>query len=111
MEYEPLRPVPIADAEDRFASGDPDVVAETLISAALHVFDDAWVERQVVRFAGHSDPGVRRAAALALGHLARIHGGVGDTAVAAVEALTDDAALSGAAQDALEDVGTFTRRQ
>lgn len=46
---------------------------------------------------------------LALGHLVRIHGRVGDAAVAAVGTLADDAALSGAAQDALEDVEIFTR--
>lgn len=109
MKYEPLEPVSVAEAEGRFASGDPHAIAEALISAALHASDNAWVERRTVQFADHDDPGIRRAAALALGHLARIHGCVGDGAVAAVEALAGDAALSGAAQDALEDVEIFTR--
>ncbi|MFD7499701.1 hypothetical protein [Streptomyces sp. NPDC059850] len=109
MKYEPLGSVSVAEVEDRFTSGDPHVITETLISAALHVSDNVRVEQWVVQFADHSDPGIRRAAALAVGHLVRIHGRVGDAAVAAVEALADDAALSGAAQDALEDVEIFTR--
>ncbi|WP_159073613.1 hypothetical protein [Streptomyces sp. RTd22] len=109
MKYEPLGSFSVAEAEGRFTSGHPHAIAETLISAALHASDSAWVEKRIVQFADHGDLGIRRAAALALGHLARNHGCVGDAAVAAVEALTDDAALSGAAQDALEDVEIFTR--
>ena len=108
MKYEPLEPVSVVEAEGRFASSDPHVVADTLISAALHVPDGARVEKWVVQFAGHSDPGVRRAAALALGQLVRIHGRVGDAAVAAVGTLADDPALSGVVRDALEDVEIFT---
>lgn len=111
MRYQPLEPVSKDEAESRFASGDAQLTAETLISIALNYPDNAWVEKYISRFAAHQHPDVRRAAALSLGHLARIHGYVGDSALTAVQALIDDEDMSGAVDDALEDVKMFTQRK
>lgn len=109
MRYQPLEPVSASEAEEKFTSGDSQTIAESLISTALHLPDRAWVETWLVRLSGHGDPNVRRAASLSLGHLARLHGEVGTAALAAVQGLLGDAELSGAAQDALDDVEIFTR--
>ncbi|WP_328537931.1 HEAT repeat domain-containing protein [Streptomyces sp. NBC_00344] len=82
---------------------------QALVAAALYVPDRVWVEQWLVHFAVHPDPDVRRAAALALGHLARLHKEVSPQAISAVRKLLEDRQLAGAATDALEDVEIFTR--
>ncbi|MEO3752365.1 hypothetical protein [Streptomyces sp. B6B3] len=108
MRYQHPRRITPAEAEDAFRSQDSTRIAETLISSAFHCSEREWVEGWLIRFSGHPEVRVRRAAALALGHLARLHGQVSPEAVAAVSALLDDAELSGAPANALDDVRMFT---
>ncbi|MEV0787621.1 hypothetical protein AB0I52_32670 [Streptomyces sp. NPDC050423] len=92
-----------------FESNRPRLISDSLISAALYVQDREWVEKWLIHFTRHSDSDVRRAAALALGHLARLHRCVSPQAVDSVRRLLPDGSLSGAAADALEDVEIFAR--
>jgi hypothetical protein len=109
MRYEPVGPISAAEAVERFSSNNPRVVSEALISTALHLPDSSWVETWIIRLSTHEEPDVRRATALSLGHLARLHKHVGTAALEAVKALADDPAITGTVQDALEDVEIFTR--
>lgn len=109
MQYETPRSMTGEEAAQAFQAGQPYDISEALVSAALHVPDRLWVEQWLVHFAGHPVPGVRRAAALALGHLARLHKEVSPEAISAVGNLLDDGQLAGAATDALEDVEIFTK--
>ncbi|MFJ6464011.1 hypothetical protein ACIQM0_23775 [Streptomyces sp. NPDC091387] len=109
MQYEEPRRLSMDDAAEIFENGNPYDIAESLISASLYLPDRGWVEQWVIHFTSHSSPDVRRASALALGHLARLHGAVSPQAVAAVSSLRADVGLHGAANDALEDVEIFTR--
>ncbi len=89
---------------------DAQAVAAALISAALSVDDDAWLEGRLSAALRHDSPLVRAAAARACGHLARVHGGGGERAGrlrALLEPLLQDPAVRGAARDALDDVETF----
>ncbi|NDZ79099.1 hypothetical protein G3I19_11340 [Streptomyces sp. SID10853] len=109
MQYQAPRSITAEEAAQTFQAGQPYEISEALVAAALHVADRVWVEQWLVHFAGHPDPDVRRAAALALGHLARLHKKVSPQAISAVRNLLEDRQLGGAATDALEDVEIFTR--
>ncbi|WP_406069493.1 hypothetical protein OG372_17365 [Streptomyces sp. NBC_01020] len=109
MQYEAPRRITAEEAGQAFQTGQPYEISEALIAAALHVPDRIWVEQWLVHFAGHPIPDVRRAAALALGHLARLHKQVSPQAISAIRNLLDDGELVGAATDALEDVEIFTK--
>ncbi|MET7760861.1 hypothetical protein ABZS71_02025 [Streptomyces sp. NPDC005393] len=109
MQYERPRQVTAEEAAATFHSGQPREIAETLIAASLSLQDREWVEQWLIHFSAHPASDVRRAAALSLGHLARLHRQVSPQAVEAVGQLRDDQSLSGAAADALEDVEIFTR--
>lgn len=108
MEYRPPFPVTQTKAEASFRSGDASEICETLISAALTIPEREWVEPYVIRFLRDDTVDVKRAAAVALGHLARLHGMVGAEAIALVRELLGDGDLSGTAEDALSDVAIFT---
>ncbi|ASQ97098.1 hypothetical protein [Streptomyces sp. 11-1-2] len=109
MEYQKPEQVTAEKAAEIFGSGQPREISETLIAASLNLQDREWVERWLIHFTSHPDSDVRRAAALALGHLARLHRQVSPDAVEAVGRLRGDESLAGAAADALEDVEIFTR--
>lgn len=107
MQYQQPRRYSAAEAEEVFRAEDPHSIAEALISGSLQLPDREWTERWLIHFSTHPHADVRRAAALALGHLARLHGEVSPQAVAVITRLIEDPELSGAAADAIDDVKVF----
>ena len=107
MQYQQPRRYSAAEAEEVFRAGDAHGIAEALISVSLQLPDREWTERWLIHFSTHPHADVRRAAALALGHLARLHGEVSPQAVSVITRLLDDPELSGAAADAIDDVKMF----
>jgi HEAT repeat len=82
---------------------------EAIIAIALRDPDRAWVEEQVAELMRDPDGSVRSVAALAVGHLARIHGAVDDQLL--IPILTDllnDPDARGNAEVALDDISTYT---
>ncbi|MCR8574619.1 hypothetical protein [Streptomyces sp. Isolate_219] len=110
MEYKSPVPLPKEESERVFAEGEPPAISETLIAAALNGEDREWVERWIVLLSQHPDVGVRKTTAVALGHLARLHGSVSSPAITAIQALLKDERTAGAAGDGLDDVNMFCRR-
>lgn len=86
-------------------------VSSALISAALNDPDRAWVEALIVQFIANDDPWIRGVAALAAGHVARIHGDLDVRIAPLVEALLVHPETSGKARDALDDIKMFSRRR
>lgn len=110
MRYEPIGPVTPAEAERATTAADPAELARVILALALHAdFHRAAAFGE--RFAGHPDPGVRGAAMLGFGHLARRFGTVAPRVIALIEAgLTDpDPWVRGQAEAAADDVEYFTR--
>jgi hypothetical protein len=107
MEYRSPKPRAKADAERIFTDGDPEEASEAIIAAALHYEDREWVESWIIRLSQHEDPATRSAAAVSLGHLARLHGEVSDAAVDAVRSLLSEELTAGSAGDGLDDVAMF----
>ena len=96
-----------AQTEADVASGDRERVVTALIGAALEGEDRAWVEGLCLRSVKAEDRWVRKAAATAAGHLARIHGALDPGLLAALAALVDDPEVGGDVQDSLDDISTF----
>ena len=69
MQYQQPRRYSAAEAEEVFRAGDAHGIAEALISVSLQLPDREWTERWLIHFSTHPHADVRRAAALALGHL------------------------------------------
>ena len=107
MMYDEPQPLTKAELITALESGDSDKISRALTSAALHHPDRAYVETLVVQFIGHSDPWVRGVAALAAGHVARVHRQLSREIVPLIEGLLSDTRTSGKAQDALDDIGIF----
>ena len=103
--YEPLAYVDRQTTERYLASRDEQLVARALLAASLQDVDAAWVFDRCLGMVEDPRLGVRRAVALAIGHLA-IPGDFVDAAPAreALERLAADPLVRPAASDALDDV-------
>lgn len=107
VHYESPGSLTPADAEEIFRHGQPEEVSRALIASALSGENRRWLEQWLIRLSRHPDPGVRSSSAVALGHLARLHGQVSREAMDAIAALRGDRHTVGAAENALEDIGIF----
>lgn len=108
MKYDEPKSRTKAELAADLGSGNAANIATALTSAALHDPDRAYVESLIVRFIQHDDPWVRGVSAIAAGHVARIHRQLSAEIVPLIEALLTDERTSGKAQDALDDIRTFT---
>ena len=110
MEHESLGPIALEEAEEALASGDAEAISMALLRLALNYADWRVVQEKCLAFTTHQDVWVRRNAATALGHLARLHRQV-DTAVVipALEALRSDPDVASWAEAALDDLAVFLR--
>jgi hypothetical protein len=85
-------------------------VSKALIAAALHDPDRIFVETYIEKLLRNDDPWIRGVAAIAAGHVARIHRELNiDRIVPLIRDLLNDPRTSGNAQDALDDIGIFLR--
>lgn len=100
-----------ADLEVDLESRNRERISTALISAALNDPDRQWVETLIVRFIANDDAWVRGVAALAAGHIARLHGDIDARIAPLVEKLLEDPETSGKARDALDDIETFLGRR
>jgi hypothetical protein len=111
MKYEQPRARTKTELDADLNSDDRDVIVTALISAALHESDRRFVESKIVTFLQHQDPWVRGAAAIAAGHVVRIHRMLApDQIIPLLHALLEDPLTSGKAQDALGDIKMFLGR-
>jgi hypothetical protein len=108
MKYDQPRLRTRAELDTDLNSGDAATIATALTSAALHESDRAYVEGLIVKFLQHQEPWVRGVAALAAGHVARIHHALSrEEIVPLIKTLLEDPRTSGKAQDALDDIRIF----
>ncbi len=92
------------ELQAEFASDDPKRIMHALI-AASYTEPPMWVQEQCFKFATHPGEAARRGAAIVLGSIALVHGPINFVrAVATLEELRRDAALSVDAEESLEFV-------
>jgi hypothetical protein len=99
------------DAERIFKSGDEYAICTALIGCALDVnVDGDWLQARIEELSIHELVAVRRASAVALGHLARNKGEV-DTAIAmrVLTKLRADPTTKAAASDAMDDIARYAK--
>jgi hypothetical protein len=106
MKYEDLAPITRADFDAACLTGGSEQ-ATAILRLALHDDDPSFVEQACSRLLDADDSSVRRAAIVAIGHLARLHGHVGIETQSRIRALIADPGLAGAAADALDDIAMF----
>lgn len=98
------------DLERARADRDVPTIREATIALALTVPDRQWMERQLVELMRDADGSVRSIAALAVGHLARVHGQIDlELLMPVLQDLLEDSEAGGNAADALDDIVTFVR--
>jgi hypothetical protein len=108
MTYEQLPYESMEQTLREVGSGDSHRVVRAVLGAALESPDREWVEACAVALTNATDTEVRRAALLAIGHLARRFRHASPAAVAAViERIGRDEALGGAIDDLRDDLETF----
>lgn len=106
--YHDPEPLDRAAAERLLTSTDPGVVADTLVSLALHEADWRWVQARCADASSHASPQVRAVVPTCFGHLARIHGTIDWAIVEPVLArLSTDPQLAGQIEDARDDFEVF----
>lgn len=99
------------DVADRWlASGDPQRVMYALLRLSLHGPDFAFAERTALEHAAHPDEWVRRNAATALSHVARLHGSIDlDAVMTTLVKMLDDPEAAGWADDALDELEIYMK--
>ena len=110
MKFDQPEPLSRDTLSRELASNDQSRISRALIAAALNESDRLYVESQIVNFLAHPDPFVRGIAALAAGHVARIHRSLTvDRIVPLIKQLLDDAnpQTRDTAQNALDDIQMF----
>ena len=106
------QPTPLGrdDLERARADRDVQIICEATIALALTEPDRQWMERQLVELMRDADGSVRSIAALAVGHLARVHRQIDLEEVTPVlQDLLEDGEAGGNAANALDDISTFVR--
>lgn len=112
MIYEELEPITKGQAEKDLRSPfSYQKAAEALIRVGLFETDWSWAESFCLCGLRDERSEVQRAAATALGHLARRHKSLGDGAFQLLIDLKDDPVIGGTVEDALEDVRLFAFRE
>jgi hypothetical protein len=108
MVYEELAPISHEAAEAALASGDGRQIGRALLRLALHGPDWRLAEARALQHLTHPDIWVRRNAATALGHVARLSRDLDVASVVpALKALLSDPEVGGYAEDALSDIEVF----
>lgn len=108
--YETLNPIRRSVADRWLASGDPRKIMYALLRLSLHGPDFAYAERMALENATHPDEWVRRNAATALSHVARLHGSIDlDAVMTTLLKMLDDPEASGWADDALDEIEIFMK--
>jgi len=106
--YEPMDPISARQAEQWFASGDPRKILRALLRLSLHGPDFAYAEKMALDYADHPDIWVRRNAATALSHVARIHGSIDlDAVMTTLVHMLDDPEVAGWADDSLDELEIY----
>ena len=105
-----LGPIRRDVAERWLASGDPRKVMYAILRLSLHGPDFAFAERMALKHAAHPDPWVRRNAATAMLHVARLNGSVDlDAVMTTLVKMLDDPEAFGWADDALDSIEIFMK--
>jgi hypothetical protein len=95
-------------ADRWLASGDPRKIMYALLRLSMNGPDFAFAERMALKHATHPDEWVRRNAATALSHVARIHGSIElDAVMTTLVKMLDDPDAFGWADDALDEVEIY----
>lgn len=112
LEYSSLDPIGPEAAEAAFRSGDWRAISLALLRLALNGPDWDGAERRAVDFAAHPNVWVRRNAATALGHVARLTGRLSNPdSIPTLRRLLTDPEVAGWAEDSLDDVEIYMHIQ
>jgi hypothetical protein len=109
VRYDELPPITRTEFTAAYRSTDSQERATSILRLALHDDDSAFIESACVELLGDEEVSVRRAATVAAGHLARLHGHVETETRDRLRSLAIDPEMSGTIADALDDIATFTR--
>ena len=89
-----------------------ELICARFLGAVVHGEEPQGLTTTCIELLEHPSTEVRRAAVVALGHVARIHRNIDrESVIPRLALLADDAQLSGAAADALDDIATFAPRR
>jgi hypothetical protein len=103
-----MGPITREAAESALASGDPAEISMALLRLALHGPDWEFAEEVAREHAAHPDVWVRRNAATALGHVARVHRSLdSERSLPVLKGLMKDAEVTDWAEAALDDVAMY----
>lgn len=112
MNYQEIPKLPRDRLEPLLRSADARVVADALLSAALHDPELAWVQTECLRHLDHADLGVRASAVIGLGHLARLHRRLDlGVVLPRLEHLQGDPQLGGRVNDVMDDIQMFVKKR
>lgn len=111
MKYVEPAPAGRGDLADAIASGDGPLIVSTLLGVVMSDPDWHWLQEQCFELLDHREVEVRAAAAISLGHIARLHGRLDrHRAVRSLELLRHaEPALAGRVEDALDDIEMFAK--
>jgi len=106
--FENPTPISREQLEEALLSGDAVTAAEALIRMAFWESDWVWAEHKSLSALKDERREVRRAALLAISHLARLHRSLNlEVVIPEIRKLLCDPECRGTAEDVLQDIATF----
>lgn len=106
--FHDVQPIDRRLAEKIFNSNNFDEICDALIRITYYDSDYKWVQGKCIMLLKGNDLSIKRLAITCLGHLARIHKKLDkELVVALLKKLKEDKDVSGAAEDALDDIDIF----
>ena len=101
------------DFEEIFLSNDKRNIIDALMFITFNFDDINWIQDKclfLINFSENDD--IKRLAMTCLGHIARIHGKIKhEQIVPVLSSYLDTNDLSGSAEDALDDIAMFTKKE
>jgi hypothetical protein len=78
MKYHEILPISKEDAEILLKCNNPEFICDALLRLTYHDSDFIWVQDKCIEFLEYPNIMVKEIAIVCLGHLARIHGQIGN---------------------------------
>ncbi len=101
----------VNEIEKALSSNNKDIVINGIMAMVFNLDDVNWISNHLIELSKHNNLEISSLALTCFGHLARLHGNVGNLKRVSklLKNMSKNVLLSGAAEDAMDDIETFMK--
>ena len=99
------------EIEKALSSNNKDIVINGIMAMVFNLDDVNWISNHLIELSKHNNLEISSLALTCFGHLARLHGNVGNLECVSnlLKNMSKNVSLGGAAEDAMDDIETFMK--